>query len=171
MARELGVSENEAAKGSDALVPAILGGFKKQAQAQPAGLEGLGGLLGQLGGGGLLDEVVSPQPTNLSHGNDVLGQILGSKDVSRAVAQNAASQSGLDTSVLKKMLPMVAMLVAGYMAKQGSAQSASGAGGGLGGLLSGLLGGTSGTAPGLASLLDLNREGNPLDEILKRTVH
>jgi hypothetical protein len=171
MARELGVSENEAAKGADALVPAILGGFKKQAQAQPAGLEGLGGLLGQLGGGGLLDEVVSPQPTNLSHGNDVLGQIFGSKDVSRAVAQNAASQSGLDTSVLKKMLPMVAMLVAGYMAKQGSAQSASGAGGGLGGLLSGLLGGTSGTAPGLASLLDLNREGNPLDEILKRTVH
>lgn len=171
MARELGVSENEAAKGADALVPAILGGFKKQAQAQPAGLEGLGGLLGQLGGGGLLDEVVSPQPTNVSHGNDVLGQIFGSKDVSRAVAQNAASQSGLDTSVLKKMLPMVAMLVAGYMAKQGSAQSASGAGGGLGGLLSGLLGGTSGTAPGLASLLDLNREGNPLDEILKRTVH
>ena len=171
MARELGVSENEAAKGADALVPAILGGFKKQAQAQPAGLEGLGGLLGQLGGGGLLDEVVSPQPTNLSHGNDVLGQIFGSKDVSRAVAQNAASQSGLDTSVLKKMLPMVAMLVAGYMAKQGSAQSASGAGGGLGGLLSGLLGGTSGTAPGLGSLLDLNREGNPLDEILKRTMH
>lgn len=55
--------------------------------------------------------------------------------------------------------------------RNGSAQSASGAGGGLGGLLSGLLGGTSGTAPGLASLLDLNREGNPLDEILKRTMH
>jgi hypothetical protein len=173
MARELGVSENEAAKGAAALVPAILGGFKKQTQAQPAGLEGLGGLLGQLGGGGLVDEVVSPQPTNVSHGNEVLGQIFGSKDVSRAVAQNAASQSGLDMSVLKKMLPMLAMLVAGYMAKkQGSAQSASGTGGGLGGLLSGLLGGAaSGTAPSLASLLDLNREGNPLDDILKRTMH
>src|SRR5690606_3789134 len=62
IARELGVSETEAARGADALAPAVLGGFKKQAQAQPAGLEGLGGLLGQLGGGSLLDDVVAQQP-------------------------------------------------------------------------------------------------------------
>ncbi len=66
MARELGISEAQAAKGAEALAPAILGGFKKQAQTQPSGLEGLGGLLGQLGGGGLLDEVLSPQPTNVT---------------------------------------------------------------------------------------------------------
>ena len=175
MARELGVSENQAASGAAALIPAILGGFKKQAQTQPSGLEGLGGLLSQLGGGGLLDEVLAPQPTNVSHGNDVLGQIFGSKDVSRAVAQNAASQSGLDPAVLKKMLPMVAMLVAGYMAKQrgasAAAQSAAPAGGGLGGLLGGLLGGShaapSGASGGLASMLDLDGNGNPLDDILR----
>ncbi len=40
MARELGVSEAQAASGAAALAPAILGGFKKQAQAQPSGLEG-----------------------------------------------------------------------------------------------------------------------------------
>jgi len=85
MARELGVSESEAAVGAEALLPAILGGFKKQAQAQPAGLEGLGGLLGQLGGGGLLDNVLSPQPTDVSLGDDVLGSIFGSRDVSRTV--------------------------------------------------------------------------------------
>ena len=73
MARELGISESQAASGAAALVPAILGGFKKQAQAQPTGLEGLGGLLGQLGGGGLLDNVLSPEPTDVSRGNDVLG--------------------------------------------------------------------------------------------------
>ena len=59
MARELGVSDAQAASGAAALVPAILGGFKKQAQSQPAGLDGLGGLLGQLGGGGLLDDVLA----------------------------------------------------------------------------------------------------------------
>lgn len=177
MARELGVSEGQAASGAEALLPAILGGFKKQAQAQPTGLEGLGGLLGQLGGGGLLDQVLSPQPTDVSQGNDVLGQIFGSKDVSRAVAQNAATQTGLDPSLLKKMLPMLAMLVAGFMAKQGAGSAApaaapsAGSGGGLGGLLGGLLGGQgaapAGGASGLASLLDLNRDGNPLDDILK----
>ena len=71
MARELGVSEAQAASGAEALIPAILGGFKKQAQAQPSGLEGLGGLLGQLGGGSLLDDVLSPQATDVNRGNDV----------------------------------------------------------------------------------------------------
>jgi hypothetical protein len=173
MARELGVSESEVQSGAAALAPAILGGFKKQTQS--SGLDGLGGLLGQLGGGGLLDQVLSPQPTDVSQGNDVLGQIFGSKDVSRTVAQNAATQTGLDPSLLKKMLPMLAMLVAGYMAKRhasaGDGQPASPGGGlgGLGGLLGGLLGGRGGAAGasgGLGSMLDLNGDGNALDDIL-----
>ncbi len=172
IANELGVSEDQAATGAAALLPAILGGFKKQAQAQPTGLDGLGGLLGKLGGGSLLDDVLSPQPTNVSRGNDVLGQIFGSKDVSRTVAQSVSAKTGLDTSVLKKMLPMLAMLVAGYMAKQrvtgGQAQAAS-PGGGLGDLLGGLMGGRSagGAGGGFGSMLDMNKDGNPLDDILR----
>ena len=173
MARELGITEAQAAKGAEALAPAILGGFKKQAQAQPSGLDGLAGVLGQLGGGGLLDDVLSPQPTPVEKGNDVLGQIFGSRDVSRTVAQDAASRSGLDPSLLKKMLPMLAMLVAGYMAKQrgaGAAAEPSSGGGGLGSILGGLLGGGGGAMAGglggLASMLDMDRDGNPLDDIL-----
>jgi hypothetical protein len=170
MARELGISEAEAASGAAVLAPAILGGFKKQARAQPAGLEGLGGLLGQLGGGSLLDDVLSPRPTNVNRGNEVLGTIFGSKEVSRTVAQQGAARSGLDPGLLKKMLPMLAMLVAGYMAKQrgaGAAAPPPHAGGGLGDLLGGLLGGRgAGGAPGLGSLLDLDGDGNPLDDIL-----
>lgn len=171
MARELGISDTQAVSGAAALIPAILGGFKKQAQAQPTGLEGLGGLLGRMGGGGLLDEVLAPKPTDVSRGNDVLGQIFGSKDVSRTVAQNASSQSGLEPDVLKKMLPMLAMMVAGYMAKQrgtGTAARSAGAGGVLGGLLGGLLGKRSAkNGGGLASMLDLNGDGNVLDDILR----
>lgn len=174
MARELGVSESQAAQGAEALIPAILGGFKKQAHGQPGGVEGLGGLLSKLGGGNLLDDVLAPQPTNVNRGNDVLGQIFGSKDVSRAVAQNAASQTGLDSGLLKKMLPMVAMLITGYMANQRGAQAqvAQPQGGGLGalgGFLGGLLGGggaSGGGAAGFASMLDLDGDGNPLDDIL-----
>ena len=173
MAKELGVTEKQAASGAEALIPAILGGFKKQAQAQPSGLEGLGGLLGQLGGGSLLDSVLSPQATDVTRGNDVLGQIFGSKEVSRTVAQSAASRSGLDPELLRRMLPMLAMLVAGYMAKQGGGATQQ-SGGGLGGLLGGLLGGKAkagasqgaGGAGGLASMLDMNGDGNPLDDIL-----
>jgi hypothetical protein len=181
MARELGVSQTQAASGAEALLPAILGGFRKQAQAQPAGLEGLGGLLGQLGGGGLLDQVLAPQPTDVRPGNDVLGQIFGSKDVSRAVADNAASTSGLDPSLLKKMLPLLAMLVAGFMSRQGGASatepsSLPAGGGGLGDLMGSLLGGggaaraggaAAGGSSGLGALLDQNGDGNALDDILR----
>lgn len=171
MARELGVSEQEVARGAEALTPAILGGFKKQAQAQPAGVEGLGGMLSQLGGGSLLDQVLAPQPTDINRGNEVLGQIFGSKDVSRTVAQNAAGQSGVDPGLLKRMLPMLAMLVAGYMAKQrgGAAVPGGGGPGGLGGLLGSVLGGQQGGSTaggGLASMLDFDGDGNPLDDIL-----
>lgn len=179
VARELGVSEADVAKGAEALVPAILGGVKKQVQSQGVGSEGLGGLLSQLGGG-LLENVLSPQPTDVGQGNNVLGQIFGSKEVSRAVADNAAAQSGLDPALLKKMLPMLAMLVTGYMARQGGG-SAGGSGDGAGGLvgaLTGALGGLFGNAApaaasgtpaasgGLMSMLDLNGDGNPLDDIL-----
>jgi hypothetical protein len=65
------------------------------------------------------------------------------------------------------------------MAKQqgaGAVAQPSPSGGGLGGLLGSLLGGqdagagstTAGAAsPGLASMLDLNGDGNPLDDILR----
>jgi len=178
MARELGVSESQATAGAAVLIPAILGGFKKQ--AQPTGLEGLAGMLGGLGGGSLMDDVLGPQPTNVTRGNDVLGQIFGSPEVSRTVARNASAQTGLDPALLKKMLPMLAMLVAGFMARQGGARAAEpptgagglggGMGGDLGGLLGGLLGGGQGAGRsaqgGLASMLDLDGDGNPLDDIL-----
>ena len=193
MANELGVNETQVVSGAEALAPAILGGFKKQVQSQPSGLEGLGGLLGRLGGGGLLDDVLSPHPTNVNRGNDVLGRIFGSKDVSRAVARNAASKTGLSPDLLKKMLPMMAMLVAGYIAKQKSAGAAPSAqqaptpapaaptGGASGGLLGGLLGRggagvrETGATGGIASMLDMNGDGNALDDILrmarKTTMH
>ena len=190
IAQQLGVNEQVAQTGAEALLPAILGGFKKTAQAQPSGLEGLGGLLGQLGGGGLFDSVVAPEPTPVEKGNDVLGQIFGSKDVSRTVAGNAAEQTGIDPSLLKKMLPILAMLVAGYMAKQsggeGGGQESGGlggllgsvlggagqSGGGLGGMLGNVLGGGQNATPasgglgGLASMLDMDGDGNPLDDII-----
>ncbi|MEW4466576.1 DUF937 domain-containing protein [Parasphingorhabdus sp. JC815] len=173
MARELGVSKGVASAGTSALLPSILGGFKKTAQAQPGGLDGLGGLLDQLGGGELLDNVLGSQPTPVGQGNEVLDQIFGSKEVSRTVAAGAEQQTGISGDLLKKMLPMVAMMAAGYMAKQnhaGSGTDADSESGGLSGLIGGLLGNASKNASGglggLGSLLDLDGDGNPLDDII-----
>jgi hypothetical protein len=104
------------------------------------------GTIGGLGGGGLLDNVTSTEPTEIDKGNQILGQLFGSKDGSRAVAASAAAQSGVEPSLLKKMLPILAMVAAGYVMKQASQGQ-----GGLGGALGGILGGQSspsGDAPG-----------------------
>jgi hypothetical protein len=178
IARELGVDEQTAASGAAALLPAILGGFaKQQGSAQGGGdaLGGLGSLVGMLGGsgaaGGLLDAVLGPKPTPVQQGNDILGQIFGSKDVSRQVAATAESQTGVSGDLLKKMLPILAMLVMGYLAK-GQGGGAQSSGGGLGDLVGAVLGGGGGqqqSGGGLGSLvgmLDFNRDGNPLDDII-----
>jgi hypothetical protein len=144
ISRELGVDPETAKKGASALLPSILAGFQSpEAAGQAGGLPGsggLGGLLGTiagLGGGGLLDNVTSDEPTHVGKGNEILGSIFGSKDRSREVAADAASQSGVEPSLLKKMLPILAMVVGGYVMKK--AQGGRGGGGGLGGALGGIL--------------------------------
>lgn len=178
ISRELGVDSATARSGAEALLPAILGGFKKQAQPAPGGLGGLIDMLGRAGGGGLLEAVTGSAPTPAEPGNEILGQIFGSKDVSRTVAGQASQATGIDSALLKKMLPLLAMAVTGYLASQkaGGASTDTGQGGGLGGMLGQVLGGVLGGGQsgavqigglgGLASLIDLDGDGNPLDDIL-----
>ena len=127
-----------------------------QAELGGGGLGGLIGSLTGLGGGGLLDNAVSDQPTDVSKGNDILGQIFGSKDRSREVAADAATQSGVEPSLLKKMLPILAMIAAGYVMKQ------AGQGGGLGGALGGILGGNQPANAGAAA----GGQGGILDDLI-----
>lgn len=173
IANQLDMDEGQAQRGAEALLPALLGGFKKQVQTQPDAAEGIGGLLSQLGGSDLLSGLFGQLTGGTDKGNDILGQVFGSKEVSRTVVDNAAQTTDLNVDQLKKMLPMLATLVAGFMAKQGLSGSA-GAGGGLGGLLGGLLGGgqqSSGASQSglssLVSMLDFDKDGNPLDDIMR----
>ena len=202
IANQLGIPPAMAEAGAGALLPAIVGGMNKQADAAGGGEAGLGsliGILGQLGGAGLATNVLGPEPTDVDKGNSVLGQIFGSKEVSRTVADHAAGQTGIDPEVLKKMLPILAMLVAGYLSHQaggaqqgeqsggmggmlgsvlgsvlGGGQSSGGAGGMLGSVLGSVLGGgqqpaapaSGGLMGSLGSMLDMNHDGNPLDDII-----
>lgn len=178
IAGQLGIPPEMAQAGAGALLPAIVGGFQKQSEAAGGGEGGLGsliGMLGGLGGAGLADNVLGPEETQVDKGNDILGQIFGSKDVSRTVAGHAAGQTGIDPAILKKMLPLLAMLVGGYLSSRGGggAAQAQGGGGILGSILGSVLGGGQQAAPagggalgGLGSLIDLNGDGNPLDDII-----
>jgi hypothetical protein len=158
--QSVGLSPDETSAALSALVPALAAGLQRNA-SKPAGLDALVGALAGGRHGHYLDDVSSvSRPATVSDGNAILGHILGSKDVSRAVAARAASQTGIGADVLKKLLPIAASLVMASLAKQqgGSARGShpgASASAGAGGLL-GML----------APLVDQNRDGSMFDDLL-----
>ena len=151
----VGLSQDQTSAALSALVPALASGLSRSA-SNPGGLESL---LGALTGGGhsrYVDDPSSLQnPEAVTDGNAILGHILGSKDASRAVASQAAAQTGLGEDTLKKLLPMAATLVMGSLAKQQLGASAAGAGVPGAGIL-GML----------TPLLDRDRDGSMIDDVL-----
>jgi hypothetical protein len=150
----VGLSQEQTGSALSALVPALASGLQRNASS-PGGLESL---LGALTSGGHSRYVEDPSALGnaaaVTDGNAILGHILGSKDASRAVASQAAAQTGLGDDVLKKLLPLAATLVMGSMAKQQSGTGAMAASGG---------GGVLGM---LTPLLDSNRDGSVVDDVL-----
>jgi hypothetical protein len=132
------------------LTPAVTRGIQRQAGSQ----DGLGALLEMLQSGGHQQNLGNPaaygQASTINAGNDILGQIFGSKEVSRQVAGRVSEQSGLGPDLLKKLLPIVASLVMASLAKNatGGSQAQAGSGsGGVGDVLGSILGGQQ-AAPG-----------------------
>ncbi len=142
LAAQLGLPAADARRGAEALLPSVVAGMGDAAGGPDlAKHQGLEASLLSLGGGGLADNVIGPDETEVHKGNDILGQIFGSKDVSRQVADNASQSSGLNASLLKRMLPILAMLVAGHLAKRSNGQQ-----GGLEGILGTVLGSLAGSS-------------------------
>ncbi|MFT5572476.1 MAG: hypothetical protein ACI9FR_001399 [Cryomorphaceae bacterium] len=188
LAQQFGINAGDASKALANLIPAIAGGIKKNAQS-PSSLESL---ISKLDSNKNVSQSID-QPSILGRadisqtGNEILGDIFGSKDVSRTVAGQTAQSTGIDPGILKKMLPIVASLVMSSLNKKGQA-SGGGLGdllgglagasqaqpqkrGGLGGLLGSLFGGNRAqaqTSPsgGLESLLDFDGDGNIADDVL-----
>jgi hypothetical protein len=147
-----GLDENQTLSAVSSLLPALGQGLARNASTQ----NGLDSLLGALSGRQheryLEDPSILNQQTSIDDGNGILGHILGSKEVSRQVAQQTSEKTGIGADVLKKMLPMVATLAMGSLSRQTtSAQNTSPASG-----LSGILG----------SFLDSNKDGSIVDDIL-----
>ncbi len=152
LGNQFGLDQQQTNSALESLLPSFSSGIKKNV-SQPQGLEAL---LGALQKGNHAQQLDDPshfqRPEAIDDGNNILGHIFGSKDVSRNVAQRASQKSGVDSGILKQMLPLIASMVMGSMGKQtqqpqfqqqfgGGQQQSSGGGGLLGSLVGGLLGG------------------------------
>jgi hypothetical protein len=133
LAAQFGLGPDQATAALSALVPAIAAGVHQQTQSS----DGLAGLVAAITGGQHQQYVNDPSTLSgagtVQDGNAILGHVFGSKDVSRQVAAQAATHTGLDPELLKKMLPMAAALVMGALANHATAASRGGsAAGGIG---------------------------------------
>ncbi len=169
LATQFGLSPDQANAAVGALLPAVLGGLQKSEES---------GGLGQIGN--IVSGMGAPE-ADTDSGNNILGQIFGSKDVSRQVASHASAQTGISDTILKAMLPVIAGLVAQQVSKKmgggvmgglagtvlasmlggSSAAAAPAGGGGLGDILGGLAGAFGGQGGGQPAA-----SANPLDAIL-----
>lgn len=150
LASGLGLDASKMSEIVGALAPALIRGVQKQAVAD-GGLDVLKKALGNGSHQRYLDEPELMQTgASRDDGNKILGHLLGSKEVSRSVAADAAASTGIDVGLIKKALPMVAGLAMGALSKS------SNSGKSLDSALPGLLGGSKGA--GLDNLLDVARK-------------
>ncbi len=156
LAQNFGLDENQTSSAIANLLPALGQGLSRNA-ASPGGLESLLGALSSGGHERYFDspETLGSQDT-VQDGNGILGHILGSKDVSRQVARNAAAQTGIGEDVLKKMLPVIAAMTMGALSKQGSSAA----------LAPGSSAAPDGLMGMLGQFLDSNRDGSVIDDVL-----
>lgn len=157
--RSVGLSQEQTNAALSAIVPALAAGLSRNATQQG----GLDALLGALGGGGHSRYVDQPSMLGgqeaIADGNGILGHILGSKDMSRAVATQASAQTGISADILKRLLPIAATLVMGSLAKQQFNQQPNRA--------PSTAGGGADIFSMLTPMLDQNRDGSVVDDILK----
>jgi len=115
------------------LIPALTRGMQKNTSDAPG-----------------LDELLD---ATIKDGNDILGHIFGNKQVSRDVAARASERSGISSTILKKMLPIVATMVMSQLGKKmlggGNKQVNRANSGGL-----------------LTSLIDSDRDGSIWDDLI-----
>jgi hypothetical protein len=156
IAQKLGIPESQAHSALGALLPALGGALQQNANS--GGLESLLGMLGGAQPQQVLDNpgaVHAPETTDL--GNNILGQLFGSKDVSRAVASRAAEQTGIGSDLMKQLLPVAATMLMGSLMKQNQGTPAQAFSGNAG---------SNDLMGCLASMLDQDRDGNPFNDLL-----
>jgi len=124
LARQFGLSPQQTNAALAAMMPALAMGLQRAA-TDPAAMAQLFKAMSGWHFPNFWDSGAQAfTPEARQEGKHLLDQLFGSDDVSRRVAHQAASFSGVGVDVLQQMLPLVAGIVAGGLARMATAQGA-----------------------------------------------
>ena len=122
MAKQFNLAQEQVTQAMAALMPAFSSSLKRST-TNPYDFSSL---MSSMASGGYAkyfeDMTKAFTPQGIADGNTALEQLFGSKEVSRAVAAQAAQLTGIGQDVLKKMLPAMADTIMGGLFKQTTGQ-------------------------------------------------
>lgn len=116
LARAYGMNPTQMRAAMAALAPAFAQGFQRQARDEDAARR-LHDLMGAEAYARAFEaQAAALDPSTKAAGDDALGALFGSKEVSRAVAAQAAAASGVQAEIIRKVLPVLtSILIGGFM--------------------------------------------------------
>lgn len=168
LASQVGGNEGEAKNGVMAALLAMLAALGKNAGTEK-GAEELNNALEKKHDGSILDNLSGYLSNpDLKDGAGILNHLFGNQtsNVANAVSQS----SGLDTNGSMKMLQMLAPILMGILGQQKKQNNLDAKGlGNLTSMLASNFGseaGTSGIMETVTNLLDANKDGNVVDDIM-----
>ncbi|MCO6389728.1 DUF937 domain-containing protein [Aliihoeflea aestuarii] len=122
LARQVNLTRQQGELALEALLPAFSEALKRNT-ADPFGFSQF---MGAMGGGQYAkyfeDAARAFTPEGVAAGNDVLGQLFGSKELSRAVAAQAAQATGIAQEAYRQIMPSLAAMMMGGFFKQATGQ-------------------------------------------------
>lgn len=122
MAKQFGLAQEQAAKAVAALMPAFASGFKRNT-TNPYDFSALLQAMSSGSYAKYFEDMSSAfTPQGIADGNQVLQQLFGSKEVSRAIAAQAAQFTGIGQDIFKQMMPAMADALMGGLFKQATGQ-------------------------------------------------
>lgn len=122
LARQFGLSQPQTLSALEALLPAFSQGLKRNV-SDPYGVAGFMNAMASGSHAKYFEDFSRAfTPAGKAEGDDVLGQIFGSRELSRAVAAQAARATGISQDIFRQMLPGLAAVIMGGLFKQSAGQ-------------------------------------------------
>lgn len=108
LARQFGLSQDQVTRATAALLPALFLGLQRSAVDPNAFARLMSGFNAGPFAQAFSSPAQVPSPQAQSQGEQVLRQIFGSTDLTRRVADEAATWSGVSAQVIQQMMPIIA---------------------------------------------------------------
>lgn len=159
LSKEFGLDKKDTEKAVGGMLPSLTKSLQQNLQSEGSG----SAILDQLNKSDhdryLDDPTQLGRQESINAGNDVLGELFGGKAGSREVASQVAEATGIDISILKRMLPQLAGATMGGLKREATNSGA----------LNEIQRGGQPSADVLGNLskyLDMNNDGSIADDVM-----